>query len=201
MTTNSLLYRSPGRRRRSAGFSLIEVLVSIVILSFGLLGMVGLQATALQTNRDARLQSSAILLARELAEMMRGNKDVALLASGNPYLVGQVSSPLVAPTPTYCLAVGSTCATPAAAALAEMTDWLARVDAELPGATVSVCRDAAPYDSNGLPVWTCTSASAADPILVKMGWSRASKAVGAAVDKATAVAPAILLPVTPGNAQ
>lgn len=198
---NSLLSRSPERRRHSAGFSLIEVLVSIVILSFGLLGMVGLQATALQTNRDARLQSSAILLARELAEMMRGNKDVALLATGNPYLIGQVSSPLTAPTPIYCLSVGSTCATPAAAAQAEMTDWLARVDAELPGATVSVCRDAAPYDSNGLPVWTCTSASATDPVVVKIGWSRASKSIGAAVDRATAVAPSVLLPVTPGDSQ
>lgn len=59
-------------RHRNAGFSLIEVLVAIVVLSFGLLGMVGLQAASLQANRDARLQSTAILLARDLAEAMRG---------------------------------------------------------------------------------------------------------------------------------
>lgn len=74
--------------RRAAGFSLIEVLVAIVLLSFGLLGMVGLQAAALQNNREARLQSAAVDLARELAEMMRGNKDVAALTSANPYLPG-----------------------------------------------------------------------------------------------------------------
>ena len=116
--------------RANAGFSMVEVLVSIVILSFGLLGMVGLQAAALSTNRDARLQSSAIVLARELAEMMRGNKDVALLATSNPYVVGELSSPLVSPTPIYCLSVGSTCANPTQAAQAQITDWLARVEAE-----------------------------------------------------------------------
>ena len=46
----------------SLGFSLVEVLVAIVILSFGMLGMVGMQAFALQSNRDARLQSQAASL-------------------------------------------------------------------------------------------------------------------------------------------
>lgn len=62
------------RTRTSRGFSLVEVLVAIVVLSFGLLGMVGMQAFALQANREARLQGQAAVLARELAEMMRGNK-------------------------------------------------------------------------------------------------------------------------------
>ena len=70
--------------RRHSGFSLVEVLISIVVLSFGLLGMVGMQAAALQSNREARLQSSAVLLARDMADMMRGNKTQALLATGNP---------------------------------------------------------------------------------------------------------------------
>ena len=41
------------------GFSLVEVLVAIVVLSFGLLGMVGMQAFALQSNQEARLQGQA----------------------------------------------------------------------------------------------------------------------------------------------
>lgn len=185
-------------RRRGAGFSLIEVLVAIVVLSFGLLGMVGMQAAALRTNRDARLQSSAITLARELAEMMRGNKDVALLpAATNPYLVSRMSTPLAAPVPTYCLSVGSSCSSPTAAAQAEMTDWMARVDAELPGASVAICRDSAPYDSNGLPQWTCTSSSDQDEIVVKIGWARPSMQNGGATDQASL--PFIVIPVTPGN--
>ena len=187
-----------GRRRKSeAGFTLIEVLVSIIILSFGLLGMVGLQAASLQANRDARLQSVAVGLAREFAEMVRGNKAVALLATGNPYL-GSFSSPLVPTAPSYCLKIGSTCTTPADVAAAELTEWLARVDAELPGAVVTICNDKTPYDGFGLPQWACAGA-ATDPIMVKIGWTRNSTKTGdATLNKA--VIPSVMLAVTAGNA-
>ena len=84
---------------------MLEVLVALLGLSFGLLGMVGMQAASLQSNRDARLQSSAVLLTRELADMMRGNKSVSVKTSDNPYL-GSFSSPLTSPHPSYCLNVG-----------------------------------------------------------------------------------------------
>ena len=136
--------------KKASGFSLIEVLISVVVLSFGLLGMVGLQAAALQGNRDARLQSTAVSLARELAEMMRGNKDVALLAT-NPYTGDFNSNPLAAASPSYCLNVGSlptACASSTAIANAQMTEWLARVSSELPSPRVEVCVDSAPYSTN-----------------------------------------------------
>ncbi|MBY0409356.1 MAG: type IV pilus modification protein PilV, partial [Burkholderiaceae bacterium] len=83
--------KQPSRiwRRTAKGFTLIEVLVSIVVLSFGMLGMVGVQAFALQSNREARLQSQATNLARELAEMMRGNNQVGIqtATADNPYLI------------------------------------------------------------------------------------------------------------------
>lgn len=190
------------RTRRQTGFSLIEVLIAIVVLSFGLLGMVGLQAASLQANRDARLQSAAIVLAREFAEMMRGNKAVALLSSGNPYLGDFSSSPLVPETSSYCLAVGSTCATAEATAQAELTEWLARVDTELPGARVSICRDSAPYDSTGRPRWTCTSDATTDVVVVKIGWTRAgTRRATAGTDTALdlATVPSVVLPVTAGS--
>jgi len=161
-----------GRLTRSvSGFSLVEVLVSIVVLSFGLLGMVGMQATSLQSNREARLQSSAVVLARELAEMIRSNKAVGIstTAATNPYL-GSFSSPLAAPTPVYCLNVApatTACSGAINIANAQMTEWLARVDAELPGARVDVCFDTEPFDSSGLPQWACT-AGTGGVIMVKM---------------------------------
>lgn len=192
---------SEARRRRQAGFTLVEVLVAIIVLSFGLLGMVGLQAASLQANRDARLQSVAIGLAKELAEMMRGNKDVALLAANNPYL-GSFASPLTSPAPSYCLAAGSSCPTPTDTAKAELTEWLSRVDSELPGARVVICNDSAPFDGGGLPQWACTSAGAADVVVVKIGWSRSATRKAAAngdtaIDRATV--PSIVLPVTAGS--
>ncbi|MCZ8257165.1 MAG: type IV pilus modification protein PilV, partial [Polaromonas sp.] len=91
---------------RSLGFSLLEVLISMVILSFGLLSMVGLQATALQTNRQARIQATAGGLAHELAEMMRHNKDIGLLATAtNPYLGHYAPSDVRPNSPSYCLNV------------------------------------------------------------------------------------------------
>lgn len=185
------------------GFSLLEVLISIIILSFGLLGMVGLQAAALQANRDARLQSTASSLARELAEMMQGNKDIGLLSTGNPYL-GDFTNPVTPTTASYCLNVkiGTVaCASNTAIADAEMTEWLSRVKSELPGAHVNICMDSAPFDSDGLPRWACTSTGTGATIVIKMGWTRGStnrSAIGAAaLDKATT--PSLVLPVTPGN--
>lgn len=184
---------------RIAGFTLVEVLVSIVVLSFGLLGMVALQAASLQANRDARLQSTAVALARELAEMMRGNKDQALLSTDNPYLIRRLDRPLTAPTPSYCLSVGSSCDTRAKVAQAELTDWLARVDDALPGASVRICRDNAPFASDGTAQWSCTSVDSSDPILVKIGWSRPSLKSGDTTVWRASDRPSVVLAVTPGS--
>ncbi len=165
----------PSRTSRpsEAGFSLVEVLVSVVILSFGMLGMVGLQATSLQANREARLQSTASEMARELGELMRGNADVFFdpttkaPLSTSPYFFTSAAPP----TASTCLNVGSNCATTTDIANAEVTEWLTRLNDQLPGARVEVCLDSAPY-SGGLPAWGCTAASGIPT--VKIGWTRNS---------------------------
>ncbi|MFE8645934.1 type IV pilus modification protein PilV [Sphingomonas sp. NCPPB 2930] len=165
----------PSSRQRAAGFSLVEVLVSVVILSFGLLGMVGLQATSLQANREARLQASASELAREMGEMMRGNADVFFdpatkaALSTSPYFFTAAAPNLTPPTSSTCLNVGSNCASTTAIANAEVTEWLARVKDLLPDARVAVCLDSAPF-SGGTPVWGCTAANGLPTI--KIGWTR-----------------------------
>lgn len=165
--------------------------------------MVGLQAAALQANREARMQSTAGSLARELAEMMRGNKDVGLLATGNPYL-GDYTNPLTPATASYCLNVATTttpCSSTTDIANAEMTEWLSRVDSELPGARVRICVDSAPFDANGIPQWNCTGTGTGATTVIKMGWTRGStdrsQTGASALDKATV--PALVIPITPGN--
>ena len=192
------------RLGRSMGFSLLEVLISIIILSFGLLGMVGLQAAAIKANRDARIQSSAVTLARELAEMMRGNKDISLLTIGNPYVGYFNTSPMAAATPAYCLnvATGTTpCANGTQIANAQMTEWLARVDAELPSPVVRVCIDSAPFDTNGVARWACDTSGTGATTVIKIGWTRSvtdkTQQGAAALERATK--PSIVFPVTPGN--
>lgn len=200
---------TPSWRRTTGGFSLVEVLVAIVVLSFGLLGMVGMQAFALQANREARLQGQAAGLARELAEMMRGNKVVGADPSDtiNFYLGAFTTGNLVmGANASYCSGANTTaaCATPADVAKAEMTDWLNRVNTELPGARVTICFDGAPYDSDGMPKWACTPTGADEIAVIKIGWTRASlnKSLTGdeAIDTASEIPPSVLFPVTSGNA-
>ena len=182
---------------RNRGFSIVEVLVSVVVLTIGMLGMVGMQASSLRANRDARLQSVAAFQARELADLMRGNPEMSTRPVNNPYFVS-TTKPLQHTTPKYCLRVAATaaCADITEVANAQMTEWLARVDEDLPGARVVVCMDSAPFDATGLATWTCTAGAGAK-IVIKMGWTRTttnkSLTGSQAIDRATN--PSIVIPV------
>ena len=190
--------------RQTQGFTLIEVLVSVLILSFGMLGLVGMQAFALQSNREARLYSQGINYARELAEMMRGNNQVSIarLAADNPYLTDSLTPP-----DNTCLTVGSeACDTAKDVAEAQMHDWLSRLDAALPGARVAICFDSAPYDATtGQPVWDCTAGSTGNEeiAVIKIGWTM--RALDTSQNDANALVraannpPQIVIPVTGGN--
>lgn len=69
------------RQQRGAG--LIEVLVSVFILSLGLLGMASLQAGALKTNQSSHARSQAVMLSYYMLDAMRADRDNALLGSYN----------------------------------------------------------------------------------------------------------------------
>lgn len=58
------------QRRRHRGFSLIEVMVSLLVFSFGVLGMVGLQVTATRVSVEASERNRASLMANELVAAM-----------------------------------------------------------------------------------------------------------------------------------
>lgn len=73
---------SPARGPRiPRGVSLIEVLVVIVLFSFGLLGLVNLQARALQVSVNAEDSNRAALLANELVSAMWNNSTPSLSAA------------------------------------------------------------------------------------------------------------------------
>ena len=58
------------RSNSQRGVMLIEVLVAIAIFSFGILGIVGLQATAIRTVRDADYRAKASLFANQIVSQM-----------------------------------------------------------------------------------------------------------------------------------
>ncbi len=53
------------------GFSLIEVLIALVILSVGMLGVLTLQVKGLQFSQSARVSTNAILAASDMADRIR----------------------------------------------------------------------------------------------------------------------------------
>lgn len=70
-------------RRREKGIGLIEVLVALLVLSFGLLGIAAMQATALRNNHSAAERSMAAILTHSIIDSMRANRSSALLGEYN----------------------------------------------------------------------------------------------------------------------
>ncbi len=63
----------PPRRRSNAGFLLLEVLVALLIFAFGVLGVVGLQASMTKAQTSAKFRGEAAYLAQELIGSMWGD--------------------------------------------------------------------------------------------------------------------------------
>jgi type IV pilus assembly protein PilV len=206
--TTSTQRRAPSAQMRQSieqlGFSMIEVLVAIIILSIGMLGAVGMQAAALRSNKETRNQATATTFGRELAEKMRGNKTVAIntTAVNNPYLFDvtlSATTVIAAPT-TNCFINGCNDPVTGPADLAkwDVADWQGRAQTALPTPRARVCFDKTPFDLNGIPQWTCTNNG--DIAVLKMGWTRSNTA-GSLDFAASGAVPVLILPVTPGSAQ
>ena len=182
------------------GFSLIEVLVAIIVLSVGMLGAVGMQSAALQANKESKNQAAAVTFARELGERMRGNHTIAIkpALSENPYLFDTtlVGTSSVATFAVNCLTTG--CSIPKDAATWDVADWQGRVLATLPTPRVKVCFDENPYDSAGVARWVCTDRG--DLAVLKMSWTSTNTA-GTLTFAATTGVPLVVLPLTAGSSQ
>lgn len=68
---------APGPHR-VRGVGLIEVLVAVAILAFGLLGIAALQATALRNSQSSYQRSQAVTSTYSILDRMRANRTVTL---------------------------------------------------------------------------------------------------------------------------
>jgi type IV pilus assembly protein PilV len=109
------------RRGDIRGFSLVEVLVSVLILSVGVLGMAALQLSALRSNQTAAVRSQATFLAYDISDRMRANLNKA---RGGSYDIALATS-----TP-----VGSSIED------VDLGQWRSALTAQLPDGTGSVAR-------------------------------------------------------------
>ena len=100
--------------QKQTGFTLLEVLVAIIVLSVGLLGLAGLMATSMRNNHSAYQRTQAAWLAYDVVDRMRVNRKDALV---NDYDV---------PLGT------ATIATPSLLANADINDWKTTLANSLP---------------------------------------------------------------------
>ncbi|MCF6282123.1 MAG: type IV pilus modification protein PilV [Candidatus Polarisedimenticolaceae bacterium] len=132
-----------GRAGCMAGFSLIEVLVALMIFSLGILGLSGLQFTALRGNHDAYINTIASIQVMDAADRILANPGG--VAAGNYDLLDEDA------VDPGCIAVGCS-----PADLAQYDYWVWNTgDAAQPGTGNAtqlpqgegvICLDATPDD-------------------------------------------------------
>jgi type IV pilus assembly protein PilV len=111
---------------RQRGFTLLEFLVTLLIVSFALLGIAGIIGVSVKNSQSAFSRTQAVVLVGDIIDRMRANRPVAEGASPSPYNLAIGASPSGSGIP-----------------LADLTDWRAELAAAFPSGTGSVNLDAA----------------------------------------------------------
>jgi type IV pilus assembly protein PilV len=106
------------------GFSLIEVLVTTVVVSIGLLGLAGLHLNGLRYTHSAYYRSQAILLGNDIVDRMRANRTAA---SSGAYDITVGTQPSAA----SCRGAAANCS-PTDMANADLYEWKQALAATLP---------------------------------------------------------------------
>lgn len=165
------------------GFSLIEVLVAMIILLFGLLGVVGLQATSIKVTSSSSYRSVAASQAASIADRIRAN--LQGFDNGDYFGIWGTPGSLPANQNCYQVYLGGT-QTPAACdtvklALDDAFIWQSENARYLPSGFGVVCRDNSPDD--GTPAAPACTAGASDSRVVIKIWWNDSRAGGAAEER------------------
>lgn len=108
-------------QKKQAGASMLELLVSLLIFSFGMLGLAGLQIRSLSMSQSSLYRSQATALTDDILDRMRADRDNALAGNWNTALTtasGSVSGTALFNT--------------------DMKDWKATVESQLPDGKASV---------------------------------------------------------------
>jgi type IV pilus assembly protein PilV len=178
--------------KRMLGFSLIEVMVSMLILAFSVLGIVGLQVAAMRSNQFASNSATSVSIVRDYIEMMQANPSLQVSGSTASIFNGAVTvtinisqdSNSIGSAPTDCKGTTADC-DPSKLAQFQIYEWLQRSKASLPAGRVKVCHDDAYIDTTTkLYTWTCSNTG--ELLVIKVGWENKidRKSNGTAVDTA-----------------
>jgi type IV pilus assembly protein PilV len=155
-------------RARTAGFSLVEVMVALVVCSVGLLGLAKMESLALSSTTVASSRSIAAIQASSLAAAMHANPGywaagVAPASTSVSYIGGAltITDPGLAAAST-CLTAGAGSCVPGSMAAYDVQQWAAAVNAVLPGYLATI---------------TCTTAvGVAVTCTIQLQWSESAVA-------------------------
>ncbi len=113
--------------RRIRGFTLIEVLIALIIMSVGMLGIAGLYVHSMQAGRTSLFRHHAVTLAGDIADRIRANP-----RAGAAYGLGGADN--------GCVDGGINC-TPAQMAAHDIFLWDQQAAAILPNGAVNIVFD------------------------------------------------------------
>lgn len=113
--------------RHTRGFSLIEVLVALIIMSVGMLGIASLYVQSMQAGRTSLFRHNAVTLAGDVADRIRANPTAGAAYAG-------------AGADFNCIAQGTNCSAPQMAAQ-DVLVWSDQATNSLPDGAVDILFD------------------------------------------------------------
>lgn len=147
-------------RAAASGFTLIEVLIAVLVLGIGLLGVAGLQSVALSMNQGSYVRTQATVLARDISDRMRANRQAAIDGAYDMSAGASATEQSACETASGC--------NPAALAGHDLYRWTQAVAVTLPNGEAHVCVDSTP-DGSGTPGAPACDGSG-DNYAVKIWW-------------------------------
>jgi type IV pilus assembly protein PilV len=155
--------------KRVRGVSLIEVMVSIVIASIGILALAGVNAASIRYTKMSQYRSTAALLASELGERMRANKQFLAVSSTAYDFTGDFASqanlpvtPVLASLPCSNPNVAGDNCTVAEIAAIDLWQWQNEVRNMLPHGSVYIVTDTANSSVDAYVVWRDPAVASTD---------------------------------------
>lgn len=168
---------------RAKGFTLIEVLVTMLIVSIGIFSILAVITVSLQLNSSSVYRTIASEQTAAMAEVLRANAP----ALGSPDT--SVNKTFAVPgtpadSPLCWTGTGSGCNRNGFIAAA-IFKWRQQLASVLPSGTGTVCLDNTPHD--GTPAdWKCDNEDTA-PYVVKVCWNESRIAASSSVTAASGV--------------
>jgi len=122
------------QRSKESGFTLLEVLIALLVLSIGLLGLAALQTVGLRSNQVATLRTQATHAVYDISDRMRANPPG--LTQANAYYVIAIST-----APAMTVNCDAAACAPAQTAAFDLVQWRAIVE-QLPNGKSQITQTA-----------------------------------------------------------